>query len=238
MGKGLKVLAERWQGCQRCKLGKERERQEIVFGLGKPTAKYLLIYDTPTEIDVHAALPMAGSEGDLLAALVEQARIKLEDVYCTPLLGCRPTVLLPETGSEPARLVDRAPVAEELNACAPRWKELIYRLDPLVIFTLGADPFAQLVRGPDRGKYKALEKAIGELFITRVPGRWIPEVTYDVIPLMSMKQIMAKPSHAAHGPLATTARHLHKGRAYAEFLIKTGVRDAAAAGFEEPGSVG
>lgn len=228
MGKGLNVLADAWHGCQRCGLGKARSGLRIVFGFGQPTAKYLLVYESPTETDASSGLPMVGQEGDLLVDLLGRANIPPAEVYCTPLVGCRPTVVLPATEYEVSRVADREPSAEEFKACAPRLKEIIYRLDPLIIFTLGPGPFSQLVRGPDR-RNTSYEKALGDLFTTRVPGRWLPEVRYDVIPLMSMHQIMQKPSTAAHGPRATTAEHLTKGRAYASFLETTGKRDARAA---------
>jgi uracil-DNA glycosylase family 4 len=230
--KRLKALSEQWTGCKKCELHNDRPSEKIVFGLGKSTAKYLLLFDTPTENDAYNALPMSGSEGDLLVELLEKAGMSLEEVYCTPLVACRPVVFLPETVDQKARVLDRAPNAEELLACSPRIREIIYQIDPLVIFTMGDVTWKAMVRAKDRGTSKSLDKAIGDLFLTRLPGRWVPEITYDVIPLMSMRQIVAQPSFAAHGPLSTTARHLHKGRVYAEFIEKTGQRDSGLAGFK------
>ena len=94
MGKGLKVLAG--TGITASGASSERTlRRKDRVRARQAHAKYLLIYDTPTEQDVYAGLPMAGPEGDLLASLVEHAKIDLHDVYCTPMLGCRPTMLLP-----------------------------------------------------------------------------------------------------------------------------------------------
>src|SRR4051812_36654498 len=107
MKKQLKVLAEDWQGCQRCGLGKERAGPKIVFGIGKSTAKYLLIYDTPSESDASLGVAMTSREGDLLAALLEKAGIALPEVYATPLVGCRPTIFTEATTDRSARLADR-----------------------------------------------------------------------------------------------------------------------------------
>lgn len=231
MKKRLKALASRWHDCKRCGLHEERAKPNIVFGIGRNTAKYLLVYDAPTDIDVEFAQPMSGREGDLLAELLEKAGIEFADVYCTPLLGCRPTLYVPETADQVARIMDRGGTAKEFAACAPRVTELIYQIDPLVIFTMGDDAWRQLVATKDRGQAKSLDKAIGDLFVARVTGRWLPEIIYDVIPLLSMKQIIAQPSFAAHGPIATTINHLTKGRMYGEFVEKTGLKDAQAAGF-------
>jgi uracil-DNA glycosylase family 4 len=232
VGKGLKTLAQEWHGCQRCSLGSEREGMKIVFGDGARRAKFLLLYDVPTAHDAALGAPMSGREGEVLLELLEHAGIAIHDVYCTPLLGCRPVLLLPETADQQAQIADRAPAKEELAACSPRVQEIIYRVDPLVIFTLGDLAWKALVKPKGRGQHTSLDKALGYIFSTTVPGRWIKEVPYSVVPLLSMKQVISQPSYASHGPLHTTARHLHKGRVYAEFLEKAGQRDAKAAGYE------
>lgn len=233
MSFGLKVLADAWQGCTRCGLGEERPRHEIVFGAGRRSAKYLLVYDTPTANDVEQAGPMSGKEGDELVNLLEEAGIALRDVYCTPIVGCRPLTFVPETELLEAHVLDRAPNKKEVTACYPRVQEIIYRVDPLVIFTLGVVAWKVLVKPHDRGRFTSLDKAVGELFTTRISGRWLPEVPYDVISLLSIQQILSQPSYAAHGPRATTARYLHKGRHYAEYVEQTGKRDRRAAGFDD-----
>lgn len=235
MGKGLKTLAQEWHGCRRCSLGSEREGTKIVFGDGARRAKFLLLYDVPTAHDAALGAPMSGREGEVLLDLLQHAGILVQDVYCTPLLGCRPVLFLPETADQQAQIADRAPVKEEIVACSPRVQEIIYRVDPLVIFTLGDLPWKALVTPKLRGPHTSLDKALGNLFTTTVPGRWIKSVTYSVVPLLSMKQVIAQPSYASHGTLHTTARHLHKGRVYAEFLEKAGQRDAIAGGYEPEG---
>jgi uracil-DNA glycosylase family 4 len=231
MGPGLKSLARDWHGCQRCQLGKERTGQSIVFGAGRSTAKYLLIYDVPTGSDVATGRPMSGDAGNLLVELLEEAKIATTDVYCAPLVGCRPLRYPAETSDSPAMMIDRAPEKEELQACRARIDEIIYRVDPMLIFTLGDTAWKSLVKGKNRNGCTSLDKAVGDLFLTTIAGRWAPELTYDVVPLMSMQQLMQKPSFAVHGPLFTTAKHLHKGRVFVEYLERTGKRDAESAGF-------
>ena len=224
----LAELKKDWHGCARCGLGKQRSGPRIVFGLGPDRPRYLLVYDTPTEADVDAALPMAGQEGDLLVSLLTEAGIDIGEVFCAPLVGCRPTTLLPATDTEPERIVDRAPTAEEYAACAPRVEELIYRLDPALIFSMGPNTYLKLVRGPDRETYTTVEKAAGKLFKTRIAGRYLDQLIYDIIPLLSMQQIFQKPSHAAHGPMATTIKYLVKGKQYVEFIERRTQEDARA----------
>ncbi len=228
----LRVLSEHWHNCTRCKLGEERRGDgNIVFGYGNPKARFLVIYDTPTPYEAAAGVPMSGREGDLFVDLLKAAKLSVDDIYVTAMLGCWPSMSLPETQDRPAREVDRDPEKEEIVACLPRVLEIIYRVDPLVIFTMGALPFKTLVRTGSR----SLDKSIGEMFTAVIPGRTLPEVAYDVIPLMGIRAIMMSPSYADHGPLATTAEHLAKGRNYATWLETTRLRDARAAGYE-PGA--
>lgn len=226
----LNVLADHWHNCTRCKLSEMRSGPNIVFGFGNPKAKYLLVYDAPTMVDAQAGQPMAGREGELLLDLLKAAEFELKDIYCTPMVGCWPAVLLPATSEKPAHYIDREPDKEEIVGCLPRVNEIIYRVDPLVIFTMGALPWRVLTK-PGK-QYSSLDKALGELFTALIPGRCVPDVPYEVIPTLSMKQILASPSYAAHGPLATTAKHLMKGRAYATWLEQTRQRDAKSAGYE------
>lgn len=228
-------LRKDWHGCQRCGLSKLRSGPGIVFGVGPARPRYLLIYDAPTEADVAAKLPMAGEEGDLLVSLLNEAGIEVSEIACTPLVGCRATTVLPATDTEPERTVDRAPSAEEYAACAPRVTELIYRLDPKLIFTMGPAAYLKMVRGPDRETANTVEQAAGRLFRTRIAGRYYEELTYDVIPLLSMQQIYAKPSHAAHGPMATTIKFLTKGKKYVEF-VEGGSRRTEAGAEESSGA--
>lgn len=213
----LKRLRESWTNCTRCPLEQGRCKRPIVFGAGSSTADFLFIYDTPTEQDADTSSPMSGDHGDLLVDLMETAGIKNTVSYCTPLLGCRPTILLHATDTDPERIADRAPSKEELEACRPRVDELIYRIDPRLIFTLGDLPWKALVKAKDRGTDTTLDKAVGKIQLTRVQGK-ICVVDYPVIPLLSMKQILASPGSAKHGPLATTIKYLTQGLRHVDYV--------------------
>lgn len=230
----LKTLAHEWHDCQRCKLAKDRPRAEIVFGVGSRHARFLLIYDAPSEGDAALATPFSDTPGQVLLDLLKGAEIHPREIYCTPLVGCRPVTLLPATANAPARLTSRTPEKEEIAACFPRIHQLIYRIDPCVIFAMGELTYKTLVRGKDRDNHNTVEQAVSasELFRTRLPGRWMPELHYDVIPLLPMKKLIDVPSLAEHGPLATNVLHLNRGKIYADFIERTGGRDTRAAGFD------
>lgn len=235
MFEGLKALSAEWQNCQRCPLSAERPCANIVFGAGSVSAKYLFVYEAPTEGDAQHALPFTGKEGYLIQEILNLAEVNHSDVFCAPLVGCRPTLYQAATADHDERVLDREPTKEELAACLPRVQQLIYRVDPLIVFTFGNLAYRTLVRTKDR-RNLSLDKAVGELFTIRVPGKLFDEVPYDVMPLMGIAKILANPSRARHGTLATTARHLMKGARYARFVEETSQRDAKAAGYGQEGT--
>ncbi len=228
----LNELHQFWHGCQRCPLGKERPTDYIVLGTGNPRASYLFVYEAPTESDVYNASPMNGKEGALLSDLLQKADFPTDDVFCTPINSCRPIRVQPATADRPERIIDREATKEERAACWPRLEQIIYAVDPLLIFTFGTVAWKALVDNADRGLSTTLDKAVGKLFLTRIRGRFLKEITYDVIPLLSPQQIIATPSSAPHGSMSTTKDFLIQGRVYVDFLQKTGKRDAEAAGFK------
>jgi uracil-DNA glycosylase family 4 len=225
----LRVLADHWHGCTRCKLSEDRQNPAIVFGYGSRRAKYLFIYDTPSAGDAEMGHPMTGREGDLFVDLLKAAKISMDEIYVTPMVGCWPARLLPDTADKPAHWIDRDPEKEELIGCLPRVEEIIYRIDPLLIFTMGMLPWRTLCH-PSKA---SLEKAVGDRYTAHIRGRHLPQVPYDVIPLLSIRAMVASPSYAHHGPLASTARHIMRGATHAAFLDETRKRDALAAGYGE-----
>jgi uracil-DNA glycosylase family 4 len=228
----LSALENEWHDCQLCPLSRTRTQRSIVFGGGLPQAKFLFVYPSPSAADEEEGGPFAGRAAQLIQDLAHRARMNLTDCYATPLVGCRPTQLQPATETDPEQLVDRDAASNELEACRPRVHEIIYRLDPQLIFAFGVEAWRALVLPKDRGGFTALDKAIGELFVTRIPGKLLDEVTYDVMPLLSINQILATPSSAKHGSLNTTAKYLHKGAQYVSFIEQANQRDAEAAGHE------
>ncbi len=216
--KQLSILHEEWRTCRKCSASKGRSG-DIVFGLGPAnpaTARFLLVYDVPAEEDVISETPMAGAAGEVLQEMLDAADIPQSSCYCTPVLGCRPTVLLPATDDQPERIADRGATKEEIMACKPRLEEIIYLVDPLLIFAFGTVSWQTLVQPKDRNGKTTLEKAIGELSLHRMPGRHYHEITYPVLPMYTMKQIEASPSAAKHGTIAVTIRNLLSGKEWVD----------------------
>lgn len=222
----LITLKEEWKDCTRCGLSEGRHTR-IVFGAGATSPRFLFVYDVPSEADAELATPMAGEAGTYLLEIMEAAGIDMAHSYCTPVLGCRPTALIPKTDDMPERLVDRAAKKGEVEACRPRLQEIIYLTDPQLIFALGELSWKVLIEPKDRGVYTSLDKAIGEPMVTYIPGRLAQRLQYAVVPLPSIKQLIASPSMARHGTGGLMLRHLEKGEEYVAWLKKSEQADLA-----------
>lgn len=231
--KRLVALRQDWIQCTRCALHEQRynDRGNIVFGAGSPGATFFFLYDVPAEEDEAVGSPMSGDHGKMLLDLMGHAKIDNKLAYCAPLLGCRPKMIIPATDDAVERVVDKAPLKEEIVACTPRVLELLYVVDPQVIFAVGDLAWKFLVKPKDRGIQGTLDKARGDIFVHRRAGIYHHEITYPVIPILGMKQLFQNPSNSATGPLTLAIRDLTKGRMHVEYV-------KAAADKDQKGSAG
>lgn len=209
----LRVKKE-WEGCTKCGLSEIRPSDHhVVFGWGAIPADYLFIYDAPSEEESASGVPLIGRYGDVLEKVIEDAEFPAGSWAITPMVGCRPYFTLPATDDVPEQVRERDPSNEELDTCSSRLLSVIYHTDPRVIVAVGAIPWERLVRPKDRGDYTTFEAGCGNLFVANIPG--VRElVTYPLIPIPSPKKIIANPSSAKHGPVATTANTLKKIQYY------------------------
>ena len=222
----LTVLKNRWAGCTKCDLAKKRadEGSKMVFGGGVPAnVDFLFIYDYPTVDDATTGRPFSGDVGRIVVDhIIKRAGIDTSRVYATPLVSCRPYTVVPATEKEPASIKACPPTSDEISACLDRVKEIIYITDPQIILTMGPESWGALVRGKDRGRSTSLAKAVatGEIMNTYVLGIMGDDVHYASMPLLSIDQLIANPSAAAHGPIAVTLEAIHAARHYVTNLKK------------------
>lgn len=218
--KKLRVLRDKWLGCTKCTLAKLRGDAEIVFGAGPYNADFLVLTEAPTEDDVQDGVLLSGEEGFLVEDMLKKASIDpVRDVFRISLVACRPYVVLPATEDTPERTQGRTPDKTEMEACWPRLEETIYLVDPRIIIAMGAEPWKALVSTKHRGSHTKISTAAGELFDTWVAGR-LRSVRYPVLATFSSKQLVANPSAAAHGPIATTIEAFMKASQYVNYLKK------------------
>lgn len=229
-GRRLDVLHNEWHACTRCGLSETRLSDEIFFGFGSPTPKYVIVGSTPSNSDEMFSSMFSGDPGTLLFQLLEDCGIRQEECYFTYSLSCRPTVTIPATDTEQERVENREPAKEELVACRPRLYEQIYQTDPRAIIAFGEIATKAVIRGRIRkfldaqGKQYTmlLPKALHEDHAKQIMGkaRWF-DIVYPVFAVPEMTTILNNPSEASHGPLAIAIRTIERAKRYVEFVMKS-----------------
>jgi DNA polymerase len=113
--------------CRRC--GACRPGTQPVLGSGPAQARWLVSAGATTAADEKENIPVAGDAGKLLTNMLAAAGLShSEEVYVTNLIKCRPTT---STGA------DRAPTADEAQACRPFIEREIALTGAQTVLTLG-----------------------------------------------------------------------------------------------------
>src|SRR5256885_7140758 len=128
----LEEVAAKARECTLCRL--HRNRTRAVPGEGPVDADLFLIGEAPGRQEDAAGRPFVGSAGKVLNKALTAARIPRKDVFITNLVKCRP----------PA---NRAPKADEMEACRPYLESQIQAVRPRVLVTLGSTALRSL-QGP------------------------------------------------------------------------------------------
>jgi uracil-DNA glycosylase family 4 len=115
----LKAQAEECRSCELCE-----GRTHLVFGVGDPLARVLIVGEAPGKNEDLQGEPFVGAAGKYLNELLELADLKREEVYIANVLKCRPPG-------------NRDPRPEEIQACTPFLREQTRTIDPDFIVTLG-----------------------------------------------------------------------------------------------------
>lgn len=115
----LKAEVER---CRKCPLWEGRT--QVVFGVGNPQARVLIVGEAPGKNEDLQGEPFVGAAGKYLNELLGYAGLLREDIFIANVLKCRP----PD---------NRDPLVEEIQACTPYLREQTRTIDPDYIVTLG-----------------------------------------------------------------------------------------------------
>jgi len=118
----LEALRERLGDCHRCPLGETRTA--LVFGVGDPGARLMLVGEAPGRNEDLRGDPFVGASGKLLDELLASIGIDRSLVYIANILKCRPPG-------------NRDPQQVEIDECTPVLDEQIRIIAPQVIATLG-----------------------------------------------------------------------------------------------------
>ncbi|MBQ9068933.1 MAG: uracil-DNA glycosylase [Eggerthellaceae bacterium] len=118
----LEELQAQAQQCRACPLWEGRTN--LVFGVGNPHARVLIVGEAPGKNEDEQGEPFVGAAGKNLNALLELAGLVREDVYIANVLKCRPPG-------------NRDPQPLEIEACTPFLREQTRTISPDFIVTLG-----------------------------------------------------------------------------------------------------
>jgi DNA polymerase len=119
--------------CQRCRLA--RERNNIVFGAGNPSAKLVFVGEGPGFEEDRKGRPFVGPAGQLLTRIIEAIKLTRDQVYITNIIKCRPPG-------------NRNPAPDEIKTCFPFLERQIAAIQPDFICALGTFA-AQTLLGTD-----------------------------------------------------------------------------------------
>ncbi len=154
------ALQKRALACTRCP-HLASSRKNVVFGVGTPDARLLLVGEAPGADEDEQGEPFVGKAGQLLTKIIQAMGLDRNQVYIANILKCRPDTPGQSAGN-------RKPTSEEMATCIPFLHEQIDLIRPEVMVALGAT---------------AVEGLLGKtsVGVTRLRGHW---QTYRGIPLM------------------------------------------------------
>lgn len=109
-------------GCTACRLAETRTN--VVFGVGDPEARLMLVGEAPGKNEDLQGEPFVGKAGQLLDELMGGIGIDRSEAYIANVLKCRPPG-------------NRDPQQDEIDACKGYLREQIRMIDPEVVVTLG-----------------------------------------------------------------------------------------------------
>lgn len=138
--------------CQRCGLGASRKK--LVYGVGNPNARLVLVGEAPGREEDRKGEPFVGEAGQLLDRILLAMGMQRADVYICNVLKCRP----PD---------NRDPRPEEVATCEKFLVRQIAAIKPQVIVGLGRFAVQSLLQS--------------KVPISRIRGEW---QSYQGIPLM------------------------------------------------------
>ncbi len=121
----LEELKNTCSTCTACKLCSTRT--QVVFGVGNPQARLMLIGEGPGQEEDRTGKPFVGQAGQLLDQILGAVGIAREEVYIANVVKCRPPN-------------NRNPEPDEIIACEDWLLEQIRLIKPQIIITLGNVP--------------------------------------------------------------------------------------------------
>jgi len=129
-----------------------RSRTQVVFGVGDPEAKLMLVGEAPGADEDEQGEPFVGRAGQLLTKMIAAMELTRAQVYIANVLKCRPDMPAKSSGN-------RKPTRTEMDTCLPYLRAQVAIIGPQVIVALGATAVEGLF-GPQKTN------------ISRLRGHW------------------------------------------------------------------
>jgi len=129
--------------CRRCKLC--NTRKNIVFGVGDPRARLMIVGEGPGADEDEQGEPFVGRAGQKLNEMIKAIGLERQDVFIANIVKCRPPG-------------NRDPEPDEVATCSPFLFRQIEAIAPKAIVALGS-PAAKTLLGTKEG-------------ITKIRGTW------------------------------------------------------------------
>jgi uracil-DNA glycosylase len=129
-GTSLEELARAAETCTACEL--YREATQVVFGMGPTSAALMLIGEQPGDAEDQEGEPFVGPAGSVLAAALQEAGIRSEDVYLTNVVKhfrWKP---------KGKRRLHQTPATRHVRACLPWLEAELAMVRPQILVCLGA----------------------------------------------------------------------------------------------------
>lgn len=198
-----------WLGCTRCDLHKTRRR--LVFGTGNQDADILLVGEAPGEEEDIEGKPFVGESGRTLNIFLDMRRLDRDtDMFITNVVCCRPFNLI-KAADGSTKKENRTPSGPERAACWPRLEEIIYRVDPLIIVTMGKTPTTQVLGR----KGLTMEAVRGRVQSVNFPGHHTI-IRYPVLPMYHPAYLLRNQNREEGGPWHKTTE---------DFILLTSLLD-------------
>ncbi|WP_280849973.1 MULTISPECIES: UdgX family uracil-DNA binding protein [unclassified Streptomyces] len=129
---GLPALRRAAGACRGCPL--HRDATQVVFGVGDPHARVMLVGEQPGDQEDRQGKPFVGPAGKLLDRALTEAGIDPAHAYVTNAVKH-----FKFTQAEPRkRRIHKAPTLREMTACGPWLAKELALVEPELIVVLGA----------------------------------------------------------------------------------------------------
>jgi len=116
--------------CRRCAIGSTRTK--VVCGVGNPASPLVIVGEGPGESEDLQGEPFVGRAGELLTKMLVAIGLRRADVFITNTIKCRAGQFIG------GRIINRAPLQEEMANCREYLDRELEVVRPRVILALGA----------------------------------------------------------------------------------------------------